>query len=171
VLEILPIAEVKSDLMGEQTILCGMLQTGAILCFDKMVEKGIDAGLRLEADPVRLGDDHRGLKHGGITNMMDRLSNPAKLRAFYLAEELKNHHAAAVREAPGRHHERRVLPHHDGGLGQRRREPAHVARRNPGYGLREDTEHGSGHPEQEYFDHGILLVAMVKAGVSNSPSR
>src|SRR5210317_2385183 len=33
------IAEVKSDLMGEQTILCGMLQTGAILCFDKMVEK------------------------------------------------------------------------------------------------------------------------------------
>jgi ketol-acid reductoisomerase len=30
-----------------------------------------------------------GLKHGGITNMMDRLGNPAKLRAFYLAEELK----------------------------------------------------------------------------------
>jgi ketol-acid reductoisomerase len=25
--------------MGEQTILCGMLQTGSILCFDKMVEK------------------------------------------------------------------------------------------------------------------------------------
>ena len=30
--------------MGEQTILCGMLQTGAILCFNKMVENGIDAG-------------------------------------------------------------------------------------------------------------------------------
>jgi ketol-acid reductoisomerase len=27
--------------MGEQTILCGMLQTGSILCFDKMVEKRI----------------------------------------------------------------------------------------------------------------------------------
>ena len=36
------VAEVKSDLMGEQTILCGILQTGSILCFDKMVEKGID---------------------------------------------------------------------------------------------------------------------------------
>ena len=36
------VAEVKSDLMGEQTILCGMLQTGSMLCFDKMVEKGID---------------------------------------------------------------------------------------------------------------------------------
>ena len=30
--------------MGEQTILCGLLQTGSILSFDKMVEKGIDAG-------------------------------------------------------------------------------------------------------------------------------
>jgi ketol-acid reductoisomerase len=35
------VAEVKSDLMGEQTILCGMLQTGSI-CFDKMVEEGIE---------------------------------------------------------------------------------------------------------------------------------
>ena len=38
------VAEVKSDLMGEQTILCGLLQTGSILCFDKMIEKGIEAG-------------------------------------------------------------------------------------------------------------------------------
>jgi ketol-acid reductoisomerase len=30
-----------------------------------------------------------GLKQGGITNMMDRLSNPAKIRAFDLAEEMK----------------------------------------------------------------------------------
>ena len=29
------------------------------------------------------------LKHGGITNMMDRLSNPAKIVAFDIAEELK----------------------------------------------------------------------------------
>ena len=36
------IAEVKSDLMGEQTILCGVLQTGSILCFDKMVAEGIE---------------------------------------------------------------------------------------------------------------------------------
>jgi ketol-acid reductoisomerase len=29
------VAEVKSDLMGEQTILCGVLQTASILCYDK----------------------------------------------------------------------------------------------------------------------------------------
>src|SRR5690606_10683016 len=44
VLESSFVAEVKSDLMGEQTILCGLLQTGSILCFNKMIEKGIDAG-------------------------------------------------------------------------------------------------------------------------------
>ena len=38
VLESSFVAEVKSDLMGEQTILCGVLQTGSILSFDKMVE-------------------------------------------------------------------------------------------------------------------------------------
>ncbi len=30
--------------MGEQTILCGVLQTGSILCFDKMIDQGIEAG-------------------------------------------------------------------------------------------------------------------------------
>ena len=34
VLESSFVAEVKSDLMGEQTILCGVLQTGSILCFN-----------------------------------------------------------------------------------------------------------------------------------------
>jgi len=42
VLESSFVAEVKSDLMGEQTILCGVLQTASILCFDKMIAQGID---------------------------------------------------------------------------------------------------------------------------------
>ena len=33
------VAEVKSDLMGEQTILCGLLQTGSILSFNKRKNK------------------------------------------------------------------------------------------------------------------------------------
>jgi len=42
VLESSFVAEVKSDLMGEQTILCGLLQTGSILSFDKMIAEGVD---------------------------------------------------------------------------------------------------------------------------------
>ena len=75
--------------MGEQTILCGMLQTGSLLCFDKMVEKGIDENYASKLVQHGWETVAEGLKHGGITNMMDRLSNPAKLIAVELADELK----------------------------------------------------------------------------------
>ncbi|MGB0295045.1 MAG: ketol-acid reductoisomerase, partial [Flavobacteriaceae bacterium] len=83
------VAEVKSDLMGEQTILCGLLQTGSILCFDKMIEKGMDANEAARLIQYGWETITEGLKIGGITNMMDRLSNPSKIKAFELAEELK----------------------------------------------------------------------------------
>ena len=83
------VAEVKSDLMGEQTILCGLLQTGSILSFDKMVEKGIDKGYASKLVQYGWEVVTEALKQGGITAMMDRLSNPAKIVAFQLSEELK----------------------------------------------------------------------------------
>ena len=83
------VAEVKSDLMGEQTILCGLLQTGSILSFDKMVEKGIDPGYASKLIQYGWETITEALKYGGITNMMDRLSNPAKIEAFKISEELK----------------------------------------------------------------------------------
>ena len=84
------VAEVKSDLMGEQTILCGLLQTGSILSFDKMIEKGIDAGYASKLVQYGWEVITEALKQGGITAMMDRLSNPAKIKAFQLSEELKD---------------------------------------------------------------------------------
>jgi ketol-acid reductoisomerase len=84
------VAEVKSDLMGEQTILCGMLQTGSILCFDKMIEKGIEPGYASKLVQYGWETITEALKHGGITNMMDRLNNPSKIKAFELANELKD---------------------------------------------------------------------------------
>ncbi len=88
------IAEVKSDLMG--------LQTGSLLCFDKMIEEGIDAGYAAKLIQYGWETVTEALKYGGVTNMMDRLSNPAKIRAFELAEILKDimrperHYASAV---------------------------------------------------------------------------
>merc|ERR1711904_644411 len=83
------VAEVKSDLMGEQTILCGMLQTGAVLCFDKMVAGGIDRGYASKLIQFGWETITEALKHGGITGMMNRLDNPSKLKAMALADELK----------------------------------------------------------------------------------
>jgi ketol-acid reductoisomerase len=89
VLESSFVAEVKSDLMGEQTILCGMLQAGALLCYDKMTADGIDKAWAVKLIQYGWETITEALKQGGITNMMDRLSNPAKIVAFELAEELK----------------------------------------------------------------------------------
>merc|ERR1712046_351921 len=78
------IAEVKSDLMGEQTILCGMLQTGALLCFDKMVEGGIEKGYAAKLIQYGWETITEALKHGGIKGMMDRLDNPSKMKSMEL---------------------------------------------------------------------------------------
>src|SRR6056300_380394 len=69
VLESSFVAEVKSDLMGEQTILCGVLQTGSILCFDKMVEKGIEPAYAAKLIQYGWETITEALKHGGITHM------------------------------------------------------------------------------------------------------
>ena len=92
------VAEVKSDLMGEQTILCGLLQTGSILSFDKMVEKGIDAGYASKLVQYGVEVITEALKHGGVSGMFDRLSNPAKLKAFEVSEELNLEDAKALLE-------------------------------------------------------------------------
>ncbi len=165
VLESSFIAEVKSDLMGEQTILCGVLQTGSILAFDKMVEKGVDANYA--AKIIQLGWETitEALKHGGITNMMDRLSNPAKIKAYHLAEELKD----IMTPLFGKHMDDIISGHFsktmmedwandDANLLKWRAATAETAF--------EKTPLTSDHiSEQEYFDHGILMVAFVKAGV------
>lgn len=159
------IAEVKSDLMGEQTILCGMLQTGSILCFDKMVEKGIDASYASKLIQYGWETVTEGLKQGGITNMMDRLSNPAKIRAYYLAEELKN----IMRPLYEKHQDDIMTGHfsrtmmedwanNDANLLGWRAATAETA-----FEMSANTD--AEIQEQEYYDHGILMVAMVKSGV------
>ncbi|CAH0993214.1 Ketol-acid reductoisomerase (NADP(+)) [Sinobacterium norvegicum] len=165
VLESSPIAEVKSDLMGEQTILCGMLQTGAILCFDKMTEKGIDAGYASKLIQYGWETITEALKYGGITNMMDRLSNPAKIKAFELSEELKQ----ILRPLFEKHQDdiiagefSRVMmadwANDDVNLLKWRAETLETNFEKTPAG---DVEIA----EQEYFDNAILMVAMCKAGV------
>jgi ketol-acid reductoisomerase len=165
VLESSFIAEVKSDLMGEQTILCGVLQTGSILAFDKMIAEGIDANYA--AKLIQLGWETitEALKHGGITNMMDRLSNPAKIKAFELSEELKT----ILKPLFEKHMDDIISGHFsqtmmedwandDKNLLKWREATGETAFEK----TKLTTDHIS---EQEYFDHGVLLVAFVKSGV------
>lgn len=165
VLESSPIAEVKSDLMGEQTILCGMLQTGAILSFDKMVEEGIEPGYAAKLIQFGWETVTEGLKYGGITNMMDRLDNPSKIKAFDLSEELKD----ILRPLFQKHQDdiisgefsRTMMAdwaNDDVNLHKWRAETAET-----NFEKQELTSEEIS--EQEFYDKGILLVAMVRAGV------
>ncbi|MGV0920804.1 ketol-acid reductoisomerase [Empedobacter falsenii] len=159
------VAEVKSDLMGEQTILCGLLQTGSILSFDKMVENGIDAGYASKLVQYGVEVITEALKHGGVSGMMDRLSNPAKVKAFELSEELKG----IMRPLFQKHQDdiisgefsKKMMEdwaNDDKNLLKWRAETGETAF--------EKTPAGDANiTEQEYFDNYTLMVAFVRAGV------
>jgi ketol-acid reductoisomerase len=159
------IAEVKSDLMGEQTILCGMLQTGSLLCYDKMIEKGIDSGYASKLVQNGWEVITESLKLGGITAMMDRLSNPAKIRAYVLAEELKTilqplfeKHMDDIASGFFSKTMMEDWASGDANLLKWRKETGETPFEQS-LSMTDDIS------EQEYYDNGILMVAMVKAGV------
>ena len=159
------VAEVKSDLMGEQTILCGVLQTASILSFDKMIEKGIEAGYATKLIQQGWETITEALKQGGITNMMDRLSNPAKIKAYQLAEELKE----IMRPLYQKHMDDIM----SGTFSKTMMEDWANGDKNllkwraaTGETAFEKTSAGTMDiPEQEYFNNAVLMIAFVKAGV------
>ncbi|MEL4308487.1 ketol-acid reductoisomerase [Joostella sp. CR20] len=159
------VAEVKSDLMGEQTILCGLLQTGSILSFDKMVEKGIDAGYASKLIQYGWETITEALKHGGITNMMDRLSNPAKIEAFKISEELKE----IMRPLFQKHMDDIMSGHFSKTMMEdwaNDDKNLLTWRAATGETAFEKTPAGDvAISEQEYFDNAVLMVAFVKSGV------
>lgn len=165
VLESSFVAEVKSDLMGEQTILCGLLQTGSILSFDKMISEGVDPSEA--AHLVQYGWEviTEELKQGGITQMMDRLSDAAKLRADEISEDLKR----IMKPLFDKHMDDII----SGGFSSRMMADWanddtelltwRAATQDTAF---EQTEAAPEKlPEQAYFDKGVLLVAFVKSGV------
>ena len=165
VLESSFVAEVKSDLMGEQTILCGVLQTGSILSFDKMIDKGIEPAYAAKLIQYGWETITEALKHGGITHMMDRLSNSAKIKAFELSEELKTIMAPLFQK-----HMDDIMSGHfsstmmeDWANDDKNLLTWRAATAETNFEKTEATS--AAIDEQEYFDHGILMVAFVRAGV------
>ncbi len=164
VLESSFVAEVKSDLMGEQTILCGMLQAGAILCYDKMIANGIEKAWAVQLIQYGWETITEALKQGGITNMMDRLTNPAKLEAFVLSEELK----LIMRPLFEKHMDDIISGEFSRTMMEDwANDDAHLLRwrKETGETEFEKVVAAGEITEQEHFDKAILMVAMVKAGV------
>lgn len=158
-------AEVKSDLMGEQTILCGLLQTGSILCYDKLISQGYDRNY--SGRLIQLGWEviTEALKHGGITLMFDRLSNTAKIRAYMLSNMLKKVLLPLFRK------------HMDDIISGSFSENMMLDWKNNDHQLitwRKNIQNtnfekcnidGVTIMENEYFENGLFMVSMIKAGV------
>ena len=165
VLESSFVAEVKSDLMGEQTILCGVLQTGSILSFNKMIENGINPNYASKLIQFGWETITEALKHGGITNMMDRLNNSAKIEAFKISEELK-----VIMKPLFQKHMDDIMSGHfsstmmedwannDVNLLKWRAQTGETTFEKTTITTDEITE-------QEFFDNGLLMVAFIRSGV------
>jgi len=165
VLESSFVAEVKSDLMGEQTILCGILQTGAILGHQQLVKQGVDSAYARKLIQYGWETVTEGLKHGGVINMLDRLSNPSKIKAFNMSEDLKQilrplfeKHMDDIIEGVFSKTMMDDWKQGDVDLLKWREQTAETTFEQAPDCQQEITE-------QEYYDKGIFLVAMIKAGV------
>lgn len=142
-----------------------MLQVGFLLCFDKLVEEGID--LVYVEKLIQFGWEIiiEVLKQGGIILMMDRFFNSAKLRVYAFFEQLKEIMVFLFQKymddiifgefffgmmADWVNDDKKLLIW--------REEIGKIA-----FEIASQYEGKIG--EQEYFDKGVLMIAMVKAGV------
>ena len=158
-------SEVKSDLMGEQTVLCGLVQSATLLAFDKMLTNGIKESYACKLVQQGWETITEALKHGGITNMMNRLSNPAKIKAYQISKELKDlmrslftNHMDNILSGKFSQDMIQDWKNNDDKLLTWREKTNQTAFENAS-AQSEDI------PEQEYFDNSTLLVGLIKAGV------
>jgi len=165
VLESSFVAEVKSDLMGEQTILCGVLQSASIFLFNKMCNEQMDKNYSSKLIQNGWEVITEALKHGGITKMMNQLSDQSKINAFNLAAELK------VKMKPlFEKHMQEIIS------GKFSSEMMDDWKNNDYKLLKWREETGNTEFEKtissdikienkEYFEKGIAMIAFVKSGV------
>jgi ketol-acid reductoisomerase len=130
-----------------------------------MVEKGIDTSYASKLIQYGWEVTTEALKLGGITHMMDRLSNPAKIEAFKLADELKTimrplyeHHMDDIMDGTFSSTMMVDWKAGDKNLLAWRAETGETAFEKTPAGAMKISE-------QEYFDNGTLMVAFIKAGV------
>lgn len=165
VLESSFIAEVKSDLMGEQTILCGLLQSASLVIYDQMISEGLDpsySGVFLQHGWEKITES---LKIGGITLMMDRLNDSNKIEAFYLSEKIKKIMTPLFKK----HMDNIISGEFSYKMMQDWNNNDKILIK---YRKKTQKSNFENYPksdllisEHDIFNKGILLVAMIKAGV------
>ena len=159
------VAEVKSDLMGEQTILCGVLQSASVLMFDKMVANGINENYASKLIQNGWEVITEELKEGGITQMMSNLTDAQKVEVYNISEELKvilrplfEKHMNDIMSGSFSNEMMNDWKNNDILLLTWRKASGETAFEK----TKSTVEHI---PSREFFSNGTLMVAFVKSGV------
>ncbi|QCI19567.1 ketol-acid reductoisomerase [Buchnera aphidicola] len=168
VLESSFIAEVKSDLMGEQTILCGVLQSASISFFEKLISSGINENYAVNLIQNGWEKITETLKQGGIWLMLDRLSSSAKIEACKLSNKLKNMFSPLYRKhmddiISGKFSEKVISDWKNNN-----QDLIYLRRENKNSDFEKAKKSETVLLDQEYFDNGIVMVAILKAGIELS---
>ncbi|QJC37301.1 ketol-acid reductoisomerase [Enterobacteriaceae endosymbiont of Donacia thalassina] len=159
-------AEVKSDLMGEQTVLCGILQTTSILLFDKLLKLNINASYASQL--IQFGWEYitEALKQGGISLMMDRLNNLSKIHAYELSlilkKKLKPLFKIHIDNIISGNFSKELIKdwnNNNYNLIKWRK----IYKNNNFEKMKNDKNNNI--KEQEYFDKGIFIIAIIKSSV------
>ena len=165
VLESSFVAEVKSDLMGEQTILCGVLQSGSILIYNKMIELGYKSDFSVKLIQNGWETITEELKHNGITGMMNRLDDSSRYVAHKLSEKLKkimtplfNKHMSNILNGSFSDDMMKDWENNDIKLLNWREETGKTKFELNNQGTMNISN-------QDYFDKGILMISFIKSGV------
>jgi len=167
--------KVKSDLMGRTDHSFVALLQKPVLFFVsiKMIEKGMDAAICFQGLFSTDGKQFywKALKYGGIYPYDGSLVQPLqKLRAFWIVRRIKG-----ILLRP-------LFPQAYGpiswagsflqglwlaGLGQWYKKPIDLESRQleDNWHIEKTPAGQIKFPEQEFYDHGVLMVAMVRAGV------
>ncbi|CAL4324697.1 ketol-acid reductoisomerase [Buchnera aphidicola] len=159
------IAEVKSDLMGEQTILCGLLQTSSVIIYDKLIDDGHESGFALNLLKNGWEVITESLKHGGITLMLNRVSNSAKFRIHELSIQLKK----ILKPLFQRHMDDIISGKFSSGMMEdwKNKDRNLLKWRSEIKNTNFENSYDSDIKifENDYFEYGTLMVAILKAGV------
>jgi len=172
--ELIPSADVVINLTPDKqhtavvNAVMPLMKEGATLSYShgfNIVEEGIDAGYASKLVQYGVEVITEALKHGGVSGMLDRLSNPAKVKAFELSEELKDimrplfqKHQDDIMSGEFSKTMMEDWANGDANLLKWRAETGETAFEKTPAGDVKITE-------QAYFDNYVLMVAFVRAGV------
>ncbi|WP_343191863.1 ketol-acid reductoisomerase [Buchnera aphidicola] len=161
-------AEVKSDLMGEQTILCGMLQSGSVVYYNKLIDRNVNKNFACSLIQNGWEVITEALKHGGMTLMFDRMSNCSKIKAYKISKKLKKLFRPLFKKHMDDIISGKFSKNMINDWNNDDKKLLYFRNLNKKYEFENAKKFNKQILEEEYFENCIFMIAMLKSGIELS---